>query len=245
VDTIARFLAMSARDTRDLLTVVGGRVQMELRGLSCVQLSMMAPPRKGIAVTRSFGKAVTAWPEMREACAWYASAAYAVDIAFRQARQVMVEDMRYGIDVDAARCDIRRHQDLHGCGAEGLQRALPLALRLVAVQGLGVIPASVMKAQASLAMFFCRVKTTAWPIPGVRRSASKAAFLSAASTNMTDCSIRSTVVEGGAISTDVGSRTRHNQPASASRRRLLYARISSDGNAGADQSALHHARLGC
>jgi DNA polymerase V len=75
IDTIARFLAMPQRDARDLLTVVGGRVQMELRGVSCVQLSMMAPPRKGIAVTRSFGKAVTTWPELREASAWHATRA--------------------------------------------------------------------------------------------------------------------------------------------------------------------------
>ena len=75
VDTIARFLAMPQRDARDLLTVVGARVQMELRGVSCLPLSLMAPTRKGIAVTRSFGKPVTAWPAMREAVAWYATRA--------------------------------------------------------------------------------------------------------------------------------------------------------------------------
>jgi hypothetical protein len=30
----------------------------------------LAPIREGIAITRSFGRSVTAWPEMREACAW-------------------------------------------------------------------------------------------------------------------------------------------------------------------------------
>ena len=62
-------------------------------------------------------------------------AADAVDIAFRQARQVMVENMRHRLNVDAARRDIRCHQDLHGAGAKSVQRALPLALRLVAVGG--------------------------------------------------------------------------------------------------------------
>lgn len=75
VVTIAHFLAMPAQDTRDMLTVVGARVQMELRGVSCLPLSMMAPARKGIAVTRSFGRPITAWPDVREACAWYATRA--------------------------------------------------------------------------------------------------------------------------------------------------------------------------
>lgn len=75
VNTIARFLAMPERDARDLLTVVGARVQTELRGVSCLPLSMMAPTRKGIAVTRSFGRPVMAWAAMREAVASYATRA--------------------------------------------------------------------------------------------------------------------------------------------------------------------------
>src|SRR4051812_29542045 len=35
----------------------------------------MSPTRKGIAVTRSFGRPVTLWPDMREACAHRASRA--------------------------------------------------------------------------------------------------------------------------------------------------------------------------
>ncbi|MFH5927203.1 DUF4113 domain-containing protein [Roseomonas xinghualingensis] len=60
---------------RDLLTVVGARVQQELRGVSCLPLQMMTPTRKGLAVTRAFGRPVATWPEMREAVAAYATRA--------------------------------------------------------------------------------------------------------------------------------------------------------------------------
>ena len=75
IDTVARFLAMPPRDARNLLTVVGARVQAELRGVSCLPLSDMAATRKGVAVTRSFGRPVTAWAEMREAVAHHAARA--------------------------------------------------------------------------------------------------------------------------------------------------------------------------
>ena len=42
---------------------------------TCLPLSLMAPTRKGIAVTRSLGRPVTQWPDMREACAHHASRA--------------------------------------------------------------------------------------------------------------------------------------------------------------------------
>ena len=75
IDTVARFLAMPDRKARDLLTVVGARVQAELRGVSCLPLTMVAATRKGVAVTRSFGRPITAWPEMREAAAHHAARA--------------------------------------------------------------------------------------------------------------------------------------------------------------------------
>ena len=75
VVTIADFVAMDARMVRDLLTVVGARVQAELRGVSCLPLALAAATRKGVAVTRSFGHPVTTWQEMREAVAAYASRA--------------------------------------------------------------------------------------------------------------------------------------------------------------------------
>ncbi|MCF3948190.1 Y-family DNA polymerase [Acidiphilium iwatense] len=73
--TIADFIAMEPRAVRDLLTVTGARVQAELRGLSCLPLSLMAPTRQGIAVTRTFGRPVETWAEIREAVATYTTRA--------------------------------------------------------------------------------------------------------------------------------------------------------------------------
>ena len=75
VTAIARFLAMPTKETRSLLTVVGLRVQAELAGVSCLPLSLVAPTKQGLAVTRSFGHPVTAWAAMREACAHHAARA--------------------------------------------------------------------------------------------------------------------------------------------------------------------------
>lgn len=75
ITTVARFVAMPPKEARSLLTVVGLRVQAELAGMSCLPLSLVAPTRKGIAVTRSFGRPVTLWGDMREACAHHAARA--------------------------------------------------------------------------------------------------------------------------------------------------------------------------
>ena len=75
VVTAADLAALEPDDARALLTVTGGRVVYELRGISCLALELLEPTRKGIAVTRSFGNAVTSWNEMREAVATYATRA--------------------------------------------------------------------------------------------------------------------------------------------------------------------------
>ena len=75
ITTIARFAAMPPLEARSLLTVVGARVQAELQGVSCLPLSEAVPARKALAVTRCFGRPVTRWAEMREACAHHASRA--------------------------------------------------------------------------------------------------------------------------------------------------------------------------
>lgn len=72
---VADFIEMEPDAVRDLLTVVGLRTHAELRGISCSQLSGVAPTRKSIAVTRSFGRAVTEWSEMEQAICAYASRA--------------------------------------------------------------------------------------------------------------------------------------------------------------------------
>lgn len=75
VHTVEHFIGMPADQVRDTMTVVGARIQAELRGVSCLPLSLMAPPRKGIAVTRSFSRPVTQWSEAREAVLAHASRA--------------------------------------------------------------------------------------------------------------------------------------------------------------------------
>lgn len=44
---------------RARMSVVGERIVAELNGISCLPLEMIAPPRKGITVSRSFGKTLT------------------------------------------------------------------------------------------------------------------------------------------------------------------------------------------
>ena len=75
VETPADLAALEPDNARALMTVTGGRMVYELRGVSCMPLELVEPTRKGIAVTRSFGKPVTSWLEMREALASYATRA--------------------------------------------------------------------------------------------------------------------------------------------------------------------------
>lgn len=85
--TIADFTAMEPRAVRDLLTVTGARVQAELRGQSCLPLSLAPPTRQGIAVTRTFGRPVETWAELREAIATYTA---------RAAEKVRTEGLEVG-----------------------------------------------------------------------------------------------------------------------------------------------------
>lgn len=75
VRTVSDFLSMPLRLVRDDMSVVGGRIQEELRGHSCLPLSMVAPMRKGTAVTRSFGSPITSKDRIAEAIAAFANRA--------------------------------------------------------------------------------------------------------------------------------------------------------------------------
>jgi DNA polymerase V len=75
VETIADFVALDLRAVRDSLTVVGARVQMELKGVSCLPLQLLAATRQGLACTRAFSRPVSTWQELREAVAAYAARA--------------------------------------------------------------------------------------------------------------------------------------------------------------------------
>ena len=75
VESVADLVALDAEQVRDMLTVTGQRTHAELRGISCIPFSEAPPSRKSIACTRSFGRAVTDWDEMREAVAAYTTRA--------------------------------------------------------------------------------------------------------------------------------------------------------------------------
>ncbi|MBV8866700.1 MAG: hypothetical protein JO210_15005 [Acidobacteriaceae bacterium] len=72
VTTAADLAAFDPSRARRLLTVVGARIVYELRGISCLPLSLLEPTRQGLAVTRSFGRPITEWREMSEALVTYA-----------------------------------------------------------------------------------------------------------------------------------------------------------------------------
>lgn len=63
---------MDPRLARSLMTVTGERLVHELNGRPSIALEMVAPQRKGCAVTRSFGQKVTSHHEMEQAVASYA-----------------------------------------------------------------------------------------------------------------------------------------------------------------------------
>lgn len=83
----ARFLrnhgVLSARDLRDAdekwvkkyLTVVGARIVLELRGISCLPLEVKRPPKQHIACAKSFGREIESLTELEEAVSTYAARA--------------------------------------------------------------------------------------------------------------------------------------------------------------------------
>jgi len=56
---------------RRYLTVVGERIVLELRGISCIPLETERPPKKGIMCSKTFGKEITTLDELTEAVATY------------------------------------------------------------------------------------------------------------------------------------------------------------------------------
>jgi len=52
-------------------SVVLQRIILELRGVSCLELEELAPPKKGIVCSRSFGHLVTSFEELKEAVATF------------------------------------------------------------------------------------------------------------------------------------------------------------------------------
>ncbi|MCA1631428.1 MAG: Y-family DNA polymerase [Acidobacteria bacterium] len=75
IETAAQLRGADARAWRRRTSVALERVIMELRGVSCLPLSLCQPARKSAVCSRSFGRPVESLAELREAVAYYATRA--------------------------------------------------------------------------------------------------------------------------------------------------------------------------
>lgn len=75
LETVADLAGFNVTQGRNVLTVTGARVIMELQGEDCLKLKLMAPQRKGLAVTRTFGEYVTEWEELKQTVSTFATRA--------------------------------------------------------------------------------------------------------------------------------------------------------------------------
>ncbi|MFA5957782.1 Y-family DNA polymerase [Hyphomicrobium sp.] len=75
VETVADFVALPESIVRELLTVTGLRTVSELKGLACLSLATQPGPKKSLAVTRSFGRAISRREDLEEAVIYYATRA--------------------------------------------------------------------------------------------------------------------------------------------------------------------------
>ena len=73
--TAEDFIKAPAYLIRKEMGVMGERTQLELKGVSCSDLEMTAPPTKSIVCSRSFGKSVSNLDEMLESISLYSSMA--------------------------------------------------------------------------------------------------------------------------------------------------------------------------
>ncbi|GAN66925.1 Y-family DNA polymerase [Acetobacter orientalis] len=72
IRTIAQFVNAPPAHIRKIAAIIGVRLQAELRGESCLQLSEVAAQRHGLACTRSFGRPITTHSDMSEAVTGFA-----------------------------------------------------------------------------------------------------------------------------------------------------------------------------
>ena len=66
---------MDLRHARKMLSVVGARIILELRGVSCLPLELVPPVKKSITCSRSFGQAIENYEIVRESVAFFLSRA--------------------------------------------------------------------------------------------------------------------------------------------------------------------------
>lgn len=66
---------MDLRSARKMMSVVGARLVLELRGKSCLPLELVPPPKRSITCSRSFGQAINNYEIVREAVLCFLSRA--------------------------------------------------------------------------------------------------------------------------------------------------------------------------
>lgn len=71
VKTALEFSRLPETWLRKHMSVVGARTARELCGEPCLELELHVDPKKGVTVSRSFGKRITELPELSEALASY------------------------------------------------------------------------------------------------------------------------------------------------------------------------------
>ena len=91
ITTALAFSQQSDTWLKKHLNVVGLRTAWELRGIPCIPIELAPPPRKGLMVSRSFGRRITEFEPLREALAAYVTrAGEKLRRERRHARQMMI-----------------------------------------------------------------------------------------------------------------------------------------------------------
>jgi DNA polymerase V len=75
IKTAFELSALDLRQARKLLSVVGARIVLELRGVSCLPLESVSPMRRSITCSKSFGQTIETFGQMREAISVFISRA--------------------------------------------------------------------------------------------------------------------------------------------------------------------------
>ncbi|HEY5038213.1 MAG TPA: hypothetical protein VIJ93_03985 [bacterium] len=73
IKTALDFVRAEEHWVRKKMTVVGARIQMELKGISCIPLEWIPPPKEQMGIAQGFGVLVETLQEMREAAAFKGS----------------------------------------------------------------------------------------------------------------------------------------------------------------------------
>ena len=71
INTAWDLRGLNTTSARKLMTIAGERIVMELQGISCIDLDFDPPPKSQILSTRSFGKTVTKFSDLKESVAMH------------------------------------------------------------------------------------------------------------------------------------------------------------------------------